>query len=72
MLRKHRGFIAYVTIAIVGGVAARLLWDAATDRQDPPIWATLAVSALIVLIATAVEAQVDRRQARRTHRGAAR
>ncbi|MFF2731836.1 hypothetical protein ACFVS9_28495 [Streptomyces sp. NPDC058008] len=72
MLYKHRGLIALITVATAGGIVARLVWDAATDRQDPPIWATLAISALIVLIATVVEAQVDRRQARRTRRGAAR
>ncbi|MEV6165750.1 hypothetical protein AB0L71_28320 [Streptomyces sp. NPDC052052] len=58
MLRKHRGFIVFITVA---GVGARLIWDAATNRQDPPLWVTLLVAALIVTVAMRVEAWVDRR-----------
>lgn len=72
MLYKHRGFILFVTIITVGGITARLVWDAATNQKEPPIWATLLAAAVIALLAMAAEAWSDRRQLRRSRRGAAR
>jgi hypothetical protein len=72
MLYKYRGFILFVTVITIGGIAARLIWDITTDRQEPPVWATLLAAAVIAPLAMAAEAWSDRRQLRRARRGTAR
>lgn len=62
---KHRGFLVFLATVSSAGVTLRLLWDATTDRADPPIWASILVSVLVVAAATGIESWDIRRQARK-------
>lgn len=68
MSRISLGFPVSVAVVIAGGIGARLLWNATGGHQDPPIWAPVLTGLLVIPVALAVKAQVDRRARRGPNR----
>ncbi|MBD3550829.1 hypothetical protein [Streptomyces sp. SP18CM02] len=61
MPRISLGFPVLITVAIAGGIAARLFWDATANRQEAPIWVPILVGFLVITVGLAFKVQVDRR-----------
>ncbi len=64
MSRMSLGFPAFIVVATAGGIGARLLWNVTGGHQDPPIWAPILTALLVIPVALAVKARVDRRARR--------
>ncbi|GGZ83159.1 hypothetical protein [Streptomyces rubiginosohelvolus] len=61
MPRVSLGFPVLITVAITGGIAARLFWNATANHQEPPIWVPILVGFLVITVGLAFKVQVDRR-----------